>query len=84
MDHREILDAHLQLREFSCFQMAPELALKLAGLLGRNDYPFQNEKAWDGKGCEPYHQVRRVGEYQVTFTIETYQHPYDGTVEKLE
>ncbi len=82
--YRDILDTHQQLRNYSCFQMAPELALKFAGIIDLYDSPFQEISCWDGKGFEPYASPHNVGKYCITFASQTFQSPYCGLSQKLE
>lgn len=82
-DHAKILDGHVQQRDFSCFQMAPELALKLAGLLSPDAYPFQQHADWDRKGFEPYRASLDVDGQRIEFEEITYNSPYVGMNEKL-
>ncbi len=83
MTAQEILDAHQQLRRNTCFQMAPELALKLVGILESNLYPFQDRVDWDGKGYEPFAVPHIVGAHSVQFEQQQYLYPYDGMKERL-
>lgn len=83
IDYGKILDGHVQQRDFSCFQMAPELALKLAGLVPPDEYPFQSHAAWDRKGFEPYRTPLDVNGHRIEFEEITYNSPYIGMNEKL-
>lgn len=83
MTSQEILDLHQQLRSHTCFQMAPELALKLAGILEPQDYPFQGRVEWDGKGYSVYTEIYTFGQFDVEFEEIQYLYPYDGLIERL-
>ncbi len=80
---RDILDAHLQHRRYSCFQMAPELALKLGSILHVDESPFQCHHCWDRKGFEPYSVHHVVGGYKVIFHTDTFYYPYSGMAQVL-
>lgn len=81
--HLDILNQHVQLRQNSCFQMAPELALKISGIIHPIEYPFQFHP-WDEKGFEPYKQSHTVGEYLIEFEEKRYEYPYSGMRERLQ
>ena len=84
MTYKQILDHHQQLRLNSCFQMAPELALKLAGILDIQSYPFQDRLYWDKRGYEPYSVSHIVEKHLFQFETITYQYPYDGMFQRFQ
>jgi len=81
--YTEILNIHQQQRKGSCFQMAPELALKFAGILPRNKYPFQDNHDWDWKGYEPYADHLIVGRHELVIQQELFKSPYSDMAERL-
>ena len=80
----QIIDTHQQLRKNTCFQMAPELALKLAGILDIQEYPFQNNVEWDGKGYEPYQSSCIVQKHLLQFDTKKYLYPYQELFPRLQ
>ena len=82
MTLQEALNAHQQLRLYSCFQMAPELSLKLSGILSLNSYPFQSQP-WDGKGYEPYRENCKIGKLELQFLEINYKYPYEGMFDRF-
>jgi len=84
ISQKHVLDHHKQLRHNTCFQMAPELALKLVGILDIQEYPFQNNIEWDGKGYEPYHTSHIVQKHKIQFETKTYQYPYAELFPRLQ
>jgi hypothetical protein len=77
---QKIADAHQQLRDGSCFQMGPELALKFARIIDMADYPYQNQPQWDGRGFEPYSPPFQNAQWTVVWTVGRFDYPYAGMV----
>lgn len=76
LDFQKIADSHQQLRSHSCFQMAPELALKFAGIFVEGDYPYQNQLNWDRRGFEPYVTPFQNTQWTVDWIENRFEYPY--------
>jgi hypothetical protein len=76
---RTQLNQHRQYREFSCFQSAPEMWLKLNNVISWTDYPEQSISQNDGRGYEPYpdNGTKPYNGVSVHFRKETFHPPYD-------
>ena len=81
----ELLGKHRQIRDYSCFQSAPEMWLKLNQVIGWADYPEQSLPQNDLKGYEPYPDdgLKTYNGSSVHFRKETFHAPYDTLFGRL-
>jgi hypothetical protein len=79
-------EKHKQLRTHSCFQSAPEMWLKVKGVIRASEYPEQSKPQNDGRGFEPFPDkaFKKYGRRKVCFEKATFNHPYTGMKEKFE
>ena len=77
-EFQKIADTHQQLRSHTCFQMGPELALKFAGILSDQDYPYQHQTKWDERGYEPYAMPFENDQWIVQWAESGFDCPYAG------
>jgi len=80
-----IVNSHRQLRLTSCFQSAPELWLKIKGVIRISEYPEQHIPENDGRGYEPFpnNGLKVYGRKRVHFEKITFDFPYDEMRERF-
>ncbi|MGE0607135.1 MAG: hypothetical protein AB7O62_08585 [Pirellulales bacterium] len=71
-----ILSQHYQMRQFSCFQSATEMALKLDNIILPNAFPFQNQAQYDLQGFTLFNRPHTLNNRQVTFQLPSYAPPF--------
>jgi hypothetical protein len=81
----KLISQHKQMRDYSCFQSAPEMWLKLNNVIGWADYPEQDQAQNDLRGYEPYPDdgLKTYNGSSVHFRKETFQAPYDELYKRL-
>ena len=72
-----VIERHKQLRLTSCFESAPEMWLKVKGVILASCYPEQERVQNDGRGYEPYPDdgIKKYGRRKVHFRKITYDYP---------
>jgi len=82
----KLLSQHRQQREYSCFQSAPEMWLKLNKTIGWAEYPEQSLSENDRKGYEPYPDdgMKTYNGSTIHFRKETFNAPYDALFNRLK
>lgn len=76
---------HKQLRLNSCFQSAPEMWLKLKGVIQPDCYPEQSNFSMDQKGYTPFPKggIKIYGRKRVCFDKQHFNSPYAGMHERF-